>query len=147
MPSFINNFEFLKYHDELLFRLAETAERCYSSDLNTSLIKMRQLGEALAQNIAARVGVDYGKSVKQIDLLNELDYTLKLAENVKDVFHTIRKLGNIANHQYISSYHRDVLKCMQVGCALSGGEYQLWLINRQTLYGAENLNIAPDNEY
>ena len=118
--SFTSNFEFLKHHDELLFRLAETAERCYASDPNTSLIKMRQLGEALAQNIAARVGVDYGKSVKQIDLLNDLEYTLKLAENVKDAFHTIRKLGNIANHEYISSSHRDALKCMQVGCALSG---------------------------
>lgn len=27
--------------------------------------------------------------------------------------------------------------------SLSGGEYQLWLSNRQTLYGAENLAIAP----
>ncbi|MGK0269445.1 MAG: hypothetical protein ACI88H_000076 [Cocleimonas sp.] len=27
--------------------------------------------------------------------------------------------------------------------SLSGGEYQLWLRNRQTLYGAENLAIAP----
>ena len=26
---------------------------------------------------------------------------------------------------------------------LAGGEYQLWLKNRQTLYGAENLAIAP----
>ena len=26
---------------------------------------------------------------------------------------------------------------------LKGGEYQLWLRNRQTLYGAENLTIAP----
>lgn len=120
MPSFISNFDFLKHHDELLFRLAETAERCFASDPNTSLIKMRQLGEALAQNIAARVGVDYGKAVKQIDLLNELEYTLKLDDNVKDAFHTIRKLGNIANHEYISSSHRDALKCMQVGCALSG---------------------------
>ena len=33
--------------------------------------------------------------------------------------------------------------------SLKGGEYQLWLRNRQTLYGAENLAIAPgykDNE-
>jgi type I restriction enzyme R subunit len=120
MPSFTSNFEFLKQHDELLFRLAETAERCYASDPNTSLIKMRQLAEALAQNIAASVGVEYGKNVKQIDLLNNLEYTLKLADNVKDAFHTIRKLGNIANHEYLSSSHRDALKCMQVGCALSG---------------------------
>jgi len=27
--------------------------------------------------------------------------------------------------------------------SLKGGEYQLWLQNRQTLYGAENLTIAP----
>lgn len=27
--------------------------------------------------------------------------------------------------------------------SLKGGEYQLWLKNRQTLYGAENLTIAP----
>jgi len=27
--------------------------------------------------------------------------------------------------------------------SLTGGEYQLWLRNRQTLYGAENLAIAP----
>ncbi len=27
--------------------------------------------------------------------------------------------------------------------SLQGGEYQLWLSNRQTLYGAENLAIAP----
>tara|TARA_R110001583_G_scaffold173897_2_gene328022 strand:+ start:15188 stop:16072 length:885 start_codon:yes stop_codon:yes gene_type:complete len=30
--------------------------------------------------------------------------------------------------------------------SLSGGEYQLWLRNRQTLYGAENLAIAPGYE-
>jgi hypothetical protein len=28
-------------------------------------------------------------------------------------------------------------------CTLNGGEYHLWLRNRQTLYGAENLAIAP----
>jgi hypothetical protein len=27
--------------------------------------------------------------------------------------------------------------------SLKSGEYQLWLRNRQTLYGAENLTIAP----
>lgn len=32
--------------------------------------------------------------------------------------------------------------CTEEG-SLKGGEYQLWLRNRQTLYGAENLAIAP----
>lgn len=51
MPT-ISNFEFLKQHDELLFKLAETAERCFVPDPNTTLVKMRQLGEALAQDIS-----------------------------------------------------------------------------------------------
>jgi type I restriction enzyme R subunit len=33
MSSFISNFDFLKHHDELLLRLAETAEHCYASGL------------------------------------------------------------------------------------------------------------------
>jgi WYL domain len=33
-----------------------------------------------------------------------------------------------------------------VDAKLTGGEYQLWLQNRQTLYGAENLAIAPGYE-
>ncbi|VAW65645.1 hypothetical protein MNBD_GAMMA11-1618 [hydrothermal vent metagenome] len=83
------NFDFLKHHDQLLFKLAETAERCFVSDPNTTLVKMRQLGEAIAQNIAARVGVESGEETRQIDLLRELDYTLKLDQQVKDAFHTI----------------------------------------------------------
>jgi hypothetical protein len=35
--------------------------------------------------------------------------------------------------------------CTENG-SLKGGEYQLWLRNRQTLYGAENLTIAPGYE-
>jgi type I restriction enzyme R subunit len=77
MPS-TSNFEFLKQHDELLFKLTETAERCFVPDPNTTLVKMHQLGEALAQDIAARVGIESNANIKQIDLLRELDYTLKL---------------------------------------------------------------------
>ena len=84
-----SNFDFLKHHDDLLFKLAETAERCFVSDPNTTLVKMRQLGEALAQNIASRVGVEYGDEVRKVDLLRELDYTLKLDPQVKDAFHAV----------------------------------------------------------
>jgi len=38
----ISNFAFLKHYDELLFKLAETAERCFVPDPNTTLVKMRQ---------------------------------------------------------------------------------------------------------
>jgi hypothetical protein len=40
-----------------------------------------------------------------------------------------------------------LLRLWNVDCTekanLKGGEYQLWLLNQQTLYGAENLAIAP----
>lgn len=114
-----SNFEFLRNHDELLLKLSVTAENCFVPDPNTTLVKMRQLGEALAQNIAARVGVEYGEDIKQIDLLRELEYKLKLDSNVRDAFHTIRKQGNDANHQFNSSTHRDALAVLQIAWALS----------------------------
>lgn len=114
-----SNFDFLKHHDALLVRLATTAESCFVADPNTTLIKMRQLGEALAQSIAARVGVAFGLEIKQVDLLRELDFTLRLDQGIKDAFHTLRKLGNEANHNITSSNHRDALKALQVAHALS----------------------------
>src|SRR5690554_6818166 len=115
----ISNFDFLKHHDELLLRLAQTAEACFVPDPNTTLFKMRQLGEELAKTIASRVGIATGREIKQIDLLRELDYTLRLDRQVKDAFHTLRKLGNPAAHDITSSSHRDALKALQVGHVLS----------------------------
>jgi len=125
MPN-TSNFEFLKQYDELLFKLAETAEHCFVPDPNTTLVKIRQLGEALAQDIAARVGIEYSSSFKQIDLLRELDYKLTLDPSVKDAFHVIRKQGNDANHQFNSSTHRDALIVLQLAWKLSGWFYKIF---------------------
>lgn len=126
MGSNFSNFDFLKHHNELLLRLAQTAELCFVPDPNTTLVKMRQLGEELAKNIAARVGVEFGKDVKQIDLLRDLDYALKLDPRVKAAFHTVRKLGNDANHDITSSNHRDAMQSLQLGHALSVWYHQLY---------------------
>ncbi|GAD79038.1 type I restriction-modification system endonuclease [Vibrio ezurae] len=126
-----SNFEFLKHHDELLFRLANRAEQCFVPDPNTTLVKIRQLGEALAQNVAARVGVQYGKDengrdIRQVDLLRNLEYKLTLDQRINDSFHTIRKLGNTANHDFTSSSHRDALKALVLGHALSAWYHTLF---------------------
>jgi hypothetical protein len=42
------NFAFLEGHDSLLLQLATTAESAFVPDPNTNLLKLRQLGEALA---------------------------------------------------------------------------------------------------
>lgn len=117
--DWVSNFDFLKHHHEWMLKLAESAEQNFSPFPNTTLVNMRQLGEAIAQNIAARVGVESGQNVKQIHLLRALDYHLKLDNNIRDAFHTLRKLGNNANHEFSSSCHRDALKALQVGHALS----------------------------
>jgi type I restriction enzyme R subunit len=54
-----SNFDFLKEHAPVFFQLAVAAEQQFSTDPNTILIKLRQLGEALAQDIAARCGVEF----------------------------------------------------------------------------------------
>ena len=48
------NFDFLTEHDPQLVRLGGLAERYFKGDSNTSLIKLRQFGELLAQLTAAR---------------------------------------------------------------------------------------------
>ena len=51
------NFGFLAEHDEQFVRLAALAERYFADDPNTSLIKLRQFSELLAQQVAARYGL------------------------------------------------------------------------------------------
>ena len=45
-----SNFDFLREHDPLFFQLAQAAECAFAGDPNTTLLKLRQLGEALAQD-------------------------------------------------------------------------------------------------
>jgi hypothetical protein len=52
------NFGFLAEHDPLFVQIASAAEKAFPSDPNTTLIKQRQLGEALAQHIAALAGIE-----------------------------------------------------------------------------------------
>ena len=51
------NFGFLKQHDAQLVRLGAFAERYFRDNPNTCLLKVRQFGELLAQQVAARTGV------------------------------------------------------------------------------------------
>lgn len=67
-----SNFDFLKEHDPVFFQLAFAAEQLFSSDPNTPLIKLRQLGEALAQDMAGRCGIEFDEKTSQADLLFKL---------------------------------------------------------------------------
>lgn len=95
-----SNFGFLVEHDPLFVELACTAERAFSSDPNTTLIKLRQLAEAMAQHIAAKAGIEFNERTSQSDLLYKISNELKLDPIIRNLFHTLRIEGNKATHQF-----------------------------------------------
>lgn len=112
------NFGFLAEHSPIFLRLAQSAERSFAGDPNTTLIKLRQLGEALAQDLAARSGVQFDDQTTQSDLLWRLNREIRLDPQVKDLFHSLRILGNEATHRFHTE-HGDAMKGLKVARALA----------------------------
>ncbi|WP_226812183.1 type I restriction-modification system endonuclease [Buttiauxella massiliensis] len=112
------NFNFLAEHDPLFVQIASAAENIFPSDPNTTLIKLRQLGEALAQHIAALAGIEFDEQVSQADLLFRLQRELKFEPMVKDLFHTLRIEGNKATHQFRTK-HKEALEGLKIARALA----------------------------
>lgn len=113
-----SNFAFLKEHDPVFFQLASTAERVFASDPNTTLIKLRQLGEALAQDLAVRAGIEFDTTLSQADLLYRLSREIQLDGNIRNLFHTLRIEGNKATHEF-RTQHREALDGLKVARALA----------------------------
>ncbi|MBD2492418.1 type I restriction-modification system endonuclease [Aulosira sp. FACHB-615] len=95
------NFGFLAVHDPQLVRLGALAERYFTDDPNTCLIKLRQFGELLAQMIAANVGI-YDDEERQIDLMRRLRDKGVLKGRAYDLFNELRLAGNDATHAFAS---------------------------------------------
>lgn len=113
-----SNFEFLKEHDPVFYQLGSAAESSFSSDPNTTLLKLRQLAEAMAQDLAARVGIQFDETTKQADLLFKLNRTIRLDPTIKDLFHTLRIEGNKANHQF-KTLHKDAMDGLRIARSLA----------------------------
>lgn len=112
------NFGFLAEHDELFVQLGASAERAFPSDPNTTLIKLRQLGEAIAQHIAALSGIEFDDQTSQLDLLLRLDKTLHFEPVVRELFHTLRVEGNKATHQF-RTQHREAMEGLKIARTLA----------------------------
>ncbi|WP_259758954.1 type I restriction-modification system endonuclease [Pseudomonas sp. GCEP-101] len=111
------NFAFLKEHDPVFLQLATTAEHVFASDPNTTLIKLRQLGEALAQDLAGRAGIEFDERTSQADLLFKLSREIQLDRSIVSLFHTLRVEGNKATHQF-RTQHREALDGLKVARGL-----------------------------
>lgn len=81
-----------------LAKLGMRAEKYFSDDPNTCLLKVRQFAELLAQTVAANVGMYTNSSENQLDLLRRLEASGNLNRDVAAAFHSIRRVGNDANH-------------------------------------------------
>lgn len=112
------NFYFLAEHDPLFVELSQSAENAFSSDPNTTLIKLRQLGEALAQHLAALSGIEFDEQTSQAELLYRLNRELRLEPQVKELFHILRIEGNKATHQF-RTQHKEAMDGLKVARTLA----------------------------
>ena len=111
------NFAHLRIDDEQLFRLGSLAERYFPDDPNTSLLKLRQLGELLAQQVASRFGVELRQEETQQQLLRRLECDGVLEREVAELFHGLRRKGNLANHD-LHGDHATALKILRMAWQL-----------------------------
>lgn len=121
------NFGFLVAHDPLLDHLGALAERYFAADPSTSLLKLRQFGEALAQRTAAQAGLYASTQENQLELLDRLRDRGLLPREVADLFHGLRKGGNAAAHD-LHGDHREALAQLRHGAdqiSRVGGPTQL----------------------
>ncbi len=113
-----SNFSFLLEHDPIFFQLASVAEKMFKSDPNTTLVKLRQLAEALAQEMASKLGIEPYEYDGQYELINLLEKRLSFSYKVKNLFHTLRKEGNQAVHEFTTS-HAEAVEALKNAYKLS----------------------------
>jgi len=94
------NFGFLSQYESLLVQVAGLAERYFPEDPVTALMKLRQFGELLAQQAAARVGIPATPETPQAELLGRLQREGGTPREVIDLFHHLRRCGNDAAHSH-----------------------------------------------
>jgi uncharacterized protein DUF4145 len=104
-PLLISNFAHLQEHGEQLLRLGMLAERYFPDDPNTSLLKLRQLAELLAQLVATKVGLYQSPEESQYDLLRRLQDQGILPREIAQLFGEVRRAGNAASHAMAGDHH------------------------------------------
>ena len=117
-----SNFAFLKGVNDFLFNIARAAERNYPDDPNTTLVKLRQFGEAMAVHLASLFGIDGAEN--QHELLKEFGKIKGFDDTVLSAFHKLRKIGNQAVHEYHNDL-QDAEMCLRISYRLAIWFYRL----------------------
>lgn len=133
-----SNFSFLKTYDPLFFQLASVAEDLLARDPNTTLVKLRQLSEALSKDIAIKLSIATDQYKNQVDLIYQMDRKLNLSSDIKNILHVLRKRGNKAVHEFIATKHH-ALESLKFA-------YELALWYHRTFGEDENYKAEPFRE-
>ena len=112
------NFAFLLPYERQLDRLGALAERYFADDPSTALIKLRQFGEELARQTAARSGLLTVSDESQSDLLRRFKLERAIPPDVLDLFHQVRLIGNRAAHEGYGD-HREALTILKIARQLA----------------------------
>jgi len=108
-----SNFEMLRAYEPQLWHLGALAERYFAEDPNTSLLKLRQFAEILAQSLAARGGLYVSQEENQYLLIRRLQNEGLLQGEIKQVFDQVRIHGNAANHA-LEGTHASALSALKL---------------------------------
>lgn len=112
-PKLASNFAHLQSHDEQLLRLGMLAERYFTDDPNTCLLKLRQLAELLARMVASSIGIACSPEEGQYELLFRLRDRGILPPEIYQLFSEVRRTGNAANHS-LDGDHRTALANLKI---------------------------------
>lgn len=115
--SVTSNFAQLQQHDAQLLRIGMLAERYFTEDPNTCLLKLRQWAEVLARTTASSVGLYLQPDESQYDLLRRLRDSGILPNEIYQLFGEIRRSGNDANHAIVGD-HRTALAMLKIAWQL-----------------------------
>lgn len=94
-----SNFSFLSSTDEQLARLGALAERHFHDDAPGSLIRLRQLAEFLAKEVAARNAQLPNSNATFDDVLRNLRLRSLIPRDVLDLLYHLKRAGNAAVHE------------------------------------------------
>lgn len=97
---------------------------------STSLIKLRQFGETLAQLLAAKAGLYRNTEEPQSDLLRRLKIERITPNEVSNLFHHLRIVGNKASHGNQGT-HGEALTALKVARELGVWFHRSFASNRK----------------
>lgn len=99
----MGNFSFLQSRWPMLSHLGEMAEQHLYNDSNASIIKLRMFGEQMTDYIFAYDNLEASCEDNQFNRLKIMEREGFIEGEIRDIFHSLRKTGNLAVHEIFSS--------------------------------------------